>query len=64
MLSSQMLYNIQFGSIFWGLKFHESIKSAKFVEFKYLKKTNYTVLTIHSPNPVVGNKWGKSQNNS
>ena len=28
---------------FQGLKFHESIKSANFTEFKYLEKTNYTV---------------------
>ena len=33
------------GQIFRGLKFHESIKSAKFAEFKYLEKTNYTVYT-------------------
>ena len=29
------------------LKFHEYIKSAKFAEFKYLEKTNYTV--VYSP---------------
>ena len=33
-----------FGQFFRGLKFHESIKSAKFAEFKYLEKTNYTVI--------------------
>ena len=27
--------------IFWGLKFHESIKSMK---FEHLEKTNYTVV--------------------
>ena len=45
MLPSQMLYNfiLIFWSIFWELKFHEFIKSAKFVEFKYLDKTNYTI---------------------
>ena len=32
-----------FGRFFRGLKFHKSIKSAKFAEFKYLEKTNYTV---------------------
>ena len=30
--------------IFRGLKFHESIKCAKFTEFKYLENTNYMVL--------------------
>ena len=34
-----------FWSIFQEFKFHESIKSTKFVEFKYLEKTNYTVVS-------------------
>ena len=39
---AHMSYNVnsilQFWSLFRGLKFHESTKSAKFAEFKYLKK--------------------------
>ena len=35
-----------FGQFFWGLKFHKLIKCAKFTEFKYLEKTNYTVNSV------------------
>ena len=49
MLPSQMFYNsfLIFWSIFQGIKFHESIESVKFEEYKYLEKTNYKVDKQH-----------------
>ena len=40
--------NSFFSQLFRGLKFCEYIKSAKFVENKYLEKTNYKVTMYRS----------------
>ena len=32
---------------FWGVKFHEWSTSAKFAQFTYLEKTNYTVVILN-----------------